>query len=278
VTTAVIERMSTSTKSTVTRAYAYAIDPTPEQAKLLRSHIGGSRFAYNALLGLVKDNWDENRAKKESGVEVVEDDWVDTGHFGLNNLWSGHRDELAPWWGENGASTYNDDAQRLSKAFTNFRKGRAEFPTFKKRGQGGSVRFTNQAVRLFDSHHVRIARIGEVKTYESTRKLFRHLSRGTGKIVAATVSERAGKWRVSFTVEVTRQVPVTRAPARVIGIDVGVTTLYTGVTPDGEHVLNVANPRHFVKAEKRLAQRPAHRFATPGSEDRCSTLQALEEG
>jgi hypothetical protein len=96
VTTAVIERTSTSTKSTVTRAYVYAIDPTPEQAKLLRSHIGGSRFAYNALLGLVKGNWDENRAKRESGVEVVEDDWVDTGHFGLNYLWSAHATSWRP--------------------------------------------------------------------------------------------------------------------------------------------------------------------------------------
>jgi putative transposase len=254
-----------TTPVVVTRAYAYAIDPTPEQAKLLRSQVGGSRFAYNALLGLVKDNWDENRTKKESSVEVGEDDWVDTGHFGLNNLWSEHRDELAPWWSENGASTYNDAAQRLSKAFANWRKGRAKFPTFKKRGQGGSVRFTNQAVRLFDSHHVRIARIGEVKTYESTRRLYRHLNRGTGKILAATRTERLGGWTVSFTVEVIRQVPVTRAPDRVIGVDVGVTTLYTGATADGEQVLHVANPRHFVTAEKKLAhaQRIASRRQGP---------------
>jgi putative transposase len=112
---------------------------------------------------------------------------------------------------------------------------------------------------------VRIARIGEVKTYESTRKLYRHFSRGTGKIVAATVSERAGKWQITFTVELTRQVPVTRAPERIIGVDVGVTTLYTGATPDGEHVLDVANPRHFVTAEKRLAhaQRIASRRQGP---------------
>ncbi|MHB8335760.1 MAG: helix-turn-helix domain-containing protein [Acidimicrobiales bacterium] len=63
-------RESPSASSTVTQAYAYALDPTPDQANLLRSHIGGSRFAYNTLLGLVKDNWDENRVKKDAG-EVV---------------------------------------------------------------------------------------------------------------------------------------------------------------------------------------------------------------
>ena len=51
----------------LTQSYRYELDPTPEQANLLRSHIGGSRFAYNALLGLVKNNWDENRTRKEAG-------------------------------------------------------------------------------------------------------------------------------------------------------------------------------------------------------------------
>ncbi len=106
-TTAILELTSTST-ATVTQAYAYAFDPTPEQVNLLRSHIGGSRFAYNALLGLVKANWDENRARKDTGEEVSKEEYLGTGHFDLLYLWAKHRDELAPWWGENGSSTYND--------------------------------------------------------------------------------------------------------------------------------------------------------------------------
>jgi putative transposase len=266
VTTPVLERTSTSTESVSTRAYVYAIDPSAEQANHLRSHIGGSRYAYNTLLGLVKDNWDGNRAKKDAGIEVAQANWVDTSHFGLLNLWAEHRDELAPWWAENGSSTYNDATQRLAKAIGNWRKGRAKFPTFKSKGQGGSVRFMGPAVRLVDSHHARISRIGEVKTYESTRKLFRHLERGTGRIVAATVTQRCGKWQVSFTVEVTRQVPATRAPGKIVGVDVGIMTLYTGATADGVHVLDVDNPRHFVRAQKKLAraQRIAARRQGPG--------------
>ena len=213
----------------------------------------------------MKTNWDENRAKKDGGLGVTKDDYVSTSHFGLLYLWAEHRDELAPWWGQNGSSTYNDAAQRLAKAFTNFRKGRASFPVFKRRGTSGSVRFTNMAVRLSDAHHVRISRVGEVKTYESTRKLYRHLERGTGRILAATVTERGGKWTVAFTVEVERAVPVTRMPERIIGIDVGLLTLYTGATPDGEQVLNVANPRRLVTASKKLAhaQRIAARRRGP---------------
>jgi putative transposase len=145
VTTPVLERTSTSTESVTTRAYVYAIDPSDEQANNLRSHIGGSR-TYNTLLGLVKDNWDENRAKKDAGIEVTQEDWVDTSHFGLLRLWANRRDELAPWWGENGASTYNDATQRLARAIDNWRQGRAKFPTFKSKGQGGSVRLMGPAV------------------------------------------------------------------------------------------------------------------------------------
>jgi putative transposase len=74
---------SSASNTTLTRAYTYALDPTPEQTSMLRSHVGGSRFAYNTLLGLVKDNWDDNRAKKDAGIEVAQGDWIDTGHFGL---------------------------------------------------------------------------------------------------------------------------------------------------------------------------------------------------
>jgi putative transposase len=244
---------NSSATTLVTQAYRFAIDPNPEQRNALRSHIGGSRFAYNALLALVKANWDENRSKKDAGVDVTREDYLGTSHFDLLYLWAKHRDELAPWWGENGASTYNDAAQRLSRAFANWRKEKSNFPAFKRCGRGGSVRFMATSVRLTDSHHARIARVGELKTYESMRKLYRHVERGTGTIKAVTVIERRGEWSLSFTVEVQRAIPATRVPERVIGVDMGLLTLYTGATPDGEQVLTVENPRHLLMAQRQLA-------------------------
>jgi len=248
-----LESKANSTSSTVRQAYVFALDPTTEQADFLRSHIGGSRFCYNALLSLVKANWDDNLARKNAGIDVSPEEWFGTSHFNLRSLWAEHRDELAPWWGANGWSTYNDASQRLSRAFTNWRQGRAKFPVFKTKGPGGSVRFANTAVRLADSHHVVVSRIGEIKTYESTRKLYRHLERSTGRILAATVSERCGRWSISFDVDVERNIPAMRLPVRIIGIDVGLSTLYTGATPEGEPILTVPNPRHFVSSQHRLA-------------------------
>src|SRR5665213_17043 len=263
--TAVLERITPTGRANITQAYRYALDPTPEQANLLRSHIGGTRFAYNALLGLVKDNWDENRTKKSAGEDPSPADYLGTSHLDLQRLWYQQRNELAPWWAENGSSTYNYACLNLSKAFANWRKGTAEFPTFKRRASNGSVSLMSGTLRLVDSHHVRISRIGAVKTYESTRKLFRHLERGTGRILAATVSQVGAKFFISFTLEVTRCVPATRAPEKIIGVDVELSTLYTGATPSGEHVLDVANPRELVRAQKKLAhaQRIASRRQGP---------------
>jgi putative transposase len=251
--------------TTVTQAYRFAIDPTPEQANALRSHIGGTRFAYNALLGLVKANWDENRAKKEVGIEVTIDDYFGTRQFDLQKLWYQRRDGLAPWWAENGFSTYNYACLNLSKAFANWRSGKCKFPKFKQSGGRASVSFMSGAVRLADAHHVRISRIGEIKTFESMRKLNRHLDRGTGRIVAATVSTNGTRYFVSFTVQVDRAIPATRPPERIIGIDVGLATLYTGATSDGDQVLHVENPRRVVAVEKKLAhvQRIASRRQGP---------------
>ena len=62
-----------------------------------------------------------------------------------------------------------------------------------------------------------------------------------------------------------RVIPAPRPPERVIGIDVGLTTLYTGATPDGVQVLSVANPRHYQRHHDKLAraQRVASRRRGP---------------
>ncbi|MHB1905603.1 MAG: IS607 family element RNA-guided endonuclease TnpB [Acidimicrobiales bacterium] len=257
--------MSGALSPKIHQAYRYAIDPTPNQVAQLRSHVGGARFAYNALLGLVKANWDENRARKESGEEVAKADYLGTSHLDLQKLWYAKRDEMAPWWDANASSTYNYAHVHLARAFTNWKKGTARFPTPRTRRTNHSSTLAGTAVRLVDSHHVRLSRVGEVKTYESTRKLYHHLGRGTGRILAATISEHRGKWWVSFIVEVERQLPPTRPPERVVGVDVGLTTLYTGATPTGDPVLAVANPRNLVRAQGRLsrAQRVASRRQGP---------------
>lgn len=238
------------------QSFKYRIDPTPEQQALLWSTIGGSRFAYNHLLGLVKDNWNQVRAEKQASAdgETHTTQYVSTNHFGLLYLWADVRDAAAPWWAENSAQAYNDAALRLSKAFTNHRAGRAGFPKFKRRRETGAVKFCGTSFGLVDRHHVRLAKVGQVKTYESMRKLSRKVEKGTAKVTSVTVSKETGGWFVSFTTKVTRPDPQPRTGNKVIGVDAGLSTLFTGATPDGEHVLSVENPRNYATSQKRLAK------------------------
>lgn len=256
----------------VVRAFKYRIDPAADAEQALRSHVGGSRFARNHLLALVKANWNQIAAEKlASGDGTHTTGYVDLSHFGLLRLWVSVRDEataradMPPWWGENCQQSYNDAAIRLSRAFAAWRKGTARFPTFTSKGRGESVKFCGTSFRIVDRHHVRFAKVGTVKTYESMRKLVRHLERGTATVSSVTVKRESGGWFAVFTATVTIPDPTPRTQGRTIGLDLGLATLVTGATPDGCHVLSVDNPRHYVRAQHQLAhaQRVASRRQGP---------------
>jgi putative transposase len=48
----------------VIQAYRFALDPTPEQGAVLRSHCGAQRYAFNCGLALVKANLEHRWAQK----------------------------------------------------------------------------------------------------------------------------------------------------------------------------------------------------------------------
>ena len=71
-----------------------ALDPSPAQEKLLASHAGGARFAYNAMLARVKAALDAGES-------------IDQSFYALRKQWNMDKDALAvgedgkPWWSEN---------------------------------------------------------------------------------------------------------------------------------------------------------------------------------
>ena len=241
---------------TITKAYKYRIDPTPSQQGRLWSHMGGSRYAYNTLLALLYDNWNQIKAEKEAGGQHAE--YLSTRHFALLALWNAIKGDVAPWWLENSSYAYNDGAKRASLAFTNFTKGRARPPKYHKRGEHDSYRTPGVKTPLKGRHHVHLPKVGSVKTFESMRKLARHVERGSGRVIATTVSHESGRWFVSFTTEV-QIVPRNQKTASdglsIVGVDVGIATFATVSRPDGTLVEKVQNPRHYVKQEKTLAKR-----------------------
>jgi putative transposase len=53
-------------------AYRFALDPTPEQGAVLRSHCGGQRYAVNWGLALVTAVMDQRKAEAPYGIPDAE--------------------------------------------------------------------------------------------------------------------------------------------------------------------------------------------------------------
>jgi putative transposase len=247
----------------VIRAYLFALDPTPGQAEAMRSHCGAARVAYNWCLAQVKANWEQRWAEESYGIpEEQRTPWINISAYGLRKAWNAAKEQVGPWWAENSKEAYATGCANLAAALANRNAGRARMPRFKsKRRARLSCRFTTGAFGLAqDRRHVQLPRIGLVRTHESTRKLARKVEAGTARIRSVTLSWQRGRWHVSFSVELPDpdlpdpelpevEVPGVEVPDRgavprtggrvghrVVGVDLGITTLATLST--GERVPN----------------------------------------
>jgi putative transposase len=256
----------------VTQAYRFALDPSPAQERMLRSHAGAARFAWNWGLTKCRDRY-ESEGKWYSGTD-------------LHKLWNAAKkaDPALGWWGENSKCAYQEAFRDLEQALAGFvkskkseRKGRRlGFPKFKKRGKcRDSFRFSTGAIRCAQNT-VTLPRLGMIRTHEPVRKLARRLGNGTARILSATVTRGAQRWYVSFTVEVERAVPEHHArPGSVIGIDLGVKTLLTGVDGQG-NVVTVAGPKALRSSLRRLRRASrAHSRTVKGSANRRKSASRL---
>ncbi|MGH3829018.1 MAG: IS607 family element RNA-guided endonuclease TnpB [Pseudonocardiaceae bacterium] len=135
------------------------------------------------------------------------------------------------------------------------------FPRFKGRRSRLSCWFTTGVVGLgVDRRHVKLPRIGQVRTHESTRRLARKVETGIARIRSATLSYQRGRWHVAFSVELPDHEPAPRNGDDVVGVDLGIKSL--AVLSTGEVV---PNPRHLdvALATLRRVQRQASRRRGP---------------
>jgi putative transposase len=121
--------------------------------------------------------------------------------------------------------------------------------------------YTTGALRVQGPRVIVLPRAGEVRTQENIRAIWRHVRRGSGRVLAATVRERAGHWLVSLRLEIS--VPWQPPPrATTAGVDVGIGDhLLTVMAPDGRVLEKVSNPRalRHALAQVRTASRALSR-------------------
>jgi len=137
--------------------------------------------------------------------------------------------------------------QQLDVAYINFfrrvKNGAAKpgFPRFKSKKRNRLVFHLEVDTIALNENKVRIPKLGWVRMCQSLRF--------NGRLVGTVaISEQAGKWYASFTVEIEAPNPDEKQ-VQEVGIDLGVKTLAT--TSDGREY---ENPRHGKQLEKLLAR------------------------
>ena len=247
-------------------AVKVALDPTPTQERLLLSHAGAARFAFNAGLAHVKDALDAGEKPEWS-------------FYSLRKWWNSNKDALAVsddgviWWHENSKEAYSSGLEALAKGLSNWaksrkgeRKGRrVGFPRFKAKDRTvPRFAYTTGSFGLIqgDPKALKLPRVGRVHCMEDVTTRV-----GDARVLRMTVSQRAGRWYAALTVERDDQASQSvRAPqGGAVGVDLGVKTLAT--LSDGTII---ENPRCLAASERRLkrAQKALSR-KTVGSKRRA---------
>ena len=222
------------------RSYRYPLLPTQAQAATLVSWLGACCDLYNGALQERRDAW-----RKLSKSLQLNDQSKSLPEIRAT----------VDGWGEVPAVVALSALRRLDKAYAAFfRRCKAGektgFPRFKKRQRYDSFSIGSVAGRshargtLIVDGRVAIPKLGYVK-FNQYRPL-------QGRVLDVIVRREADKWYVVFQCDVgaapARVDLATVADERIIGIDVGLTTLAT--LSDGEPV---ENPRHGKAAAKRVA-------------------------
>ena len=254
-------------------AVKVALDPTPAQERLMLSHAGAARFAYNAGLAHVK-------AALEAGEKP---EWS---YFSLINWWNANKDTLAvsadgvPWWRENSKEAANSGLRWLADGLSNWsksrkgkRKGRrVGFPKFKSKDRE-TPRFAyaisglrTGALIEGDPKALWLPRIGRAHCFENVA------ARVDGaKVLSIAISRRAGRWYAALTVERDDQAVKKIPKGGAVGVDLGIKALAT--LSDGTVI---PNPHTLVTDEQRLkrAQKALSRKAK-GSKRRAKARERV---
>jgi putative transposase len=209
------------------KAFRYRFYPTPEQESLLRRTMGCVRLVYNMALAVRTEAWYERQER----IGYEESSTV---------LTSWKKQEDLDFLNDVSCVPLQQGLRHLQTAFTNFWAGRAKYPNFKKKHNGGSAEFTKSAFRWKE---------GQVFLAKCTEALpivwSRELPEGSTPSTITVKLEPSGRWFVSLLVNTNiSQFPKVE---KSIGLDMGITTLIA--TSNGD---KIANPKHFNQLRKKL--------------------------
>jgi putative transposase len=188
------------------QAFKFELRPNGEQQCQMRRFAGACRFVYNKALALQKDRYERGEKK--------------LGYAGLCKMLTEWRNSAeTAWLAEAPIHPLQQKLKDLERAYVNFFAKRADFPRFKKKGQGDSFRYPDPKQIKLDQANNRIflPKMGWLR-YHNSRKVM-------GDLRNVTVSLSSGKWFVSIQTERDVAQPIPRGGA--VGIDMGIARFAT---------------------------------------------------
>ena len=214
------------------RARKYRIYPTNSQKELIHKHCGSVRFLYNLAL--------ETKTMAYLGSKV------NLSRYDLQKQVVDLKKEL-PWLKETNSQSLQVALLDLDTAYSNFFKGRADFPKFKKKSNRGSFNVPQNVI--VKNNLLIIPKFKEgIKI-----KLHRDL---VGTIKQATISfTPTGKYFVSILCDTGEESPVKKLieEKNTIGVDLGIKDFL--VTSEGEVIDNPKFLRNSIQRLKVLQRR-----------------------
>jgi putative transposase len=209
-------------------AFKYELMPTGQQAHNMRRFAGSCRFVFNKALALQKERY-------ESGEKKL-------GYAGLcKQLTEWRNGADTPWLKDSPIHPAQQALKDLELAYANFFAKRADFPRFKKKGNGDSFRYPDPKQIKLERENGRIflPKLGWIR--------YRNSRLALGALRNVTVSSKGGKWFVSVLMRREVEQPLPQGPST--GIDVGIARFAT--LSDGTFL---APLNSFKKHEQRLAK------------------------
>ena len=214
------------------KARKYRIYPNSSQKELIHKHCGSVRFLYNLAL--------ETKTMAYLGSKV------NLSRYDLQKQVVDLKKEL-PWLKETNSQSLQVALLDLDTAYSNFFKGRADFPKFKKKSNRGSFNVPQNVI-------VSDGKLIIPKFKEGIKiKLHRDL---VGTIKQATVSfTPTGKYFVSILCDTGEESPVKKPieEKNSIGVDLGIKDFL--VTSEGEVIENPKFLRNSIERLKVLQRR-----------------------
>jgi putative transposase len=216
----------------VRRTFKYRLFPNRAQAFLLGAQVDEACRLYNAALDERRSAWRMQRVSiryldQANQLKAIRA----AGNVGVPNF-----------------SACQDVLRRVDKTFAAFLRRvkagekRPGYPRFRSRSRYDSLTWPSwgDGCALRPSERLYLQGVGDLKL-----KWHRPLPTDA-QIKTVTAKREAGRWYACFSVELPEPEPLPTCN-RAVGIDVGLTTF--AVLSDGREI---ANPRHFRLAERRL--------------------------